>query len=111
MRPGRPGCSRDQDERGQEEAHPGEGGVGRIFDIIVQATPRAATPAADSPEKRRRESPSPIRRVREKEARDLSSRSTSAASSDARLQQDVSVPSRRDKEDVSSKEKSKRTSL
>jgi hypothetical protein len=24
---------------GQEEAHPGKGGVGGIFDIIVQATP------------------------------------------------------------------------
>ncbi len=70
--------------------------------------PRAATPASDSPERRRRESPSPIRRVREKEARDLSSRSTSGASSDARLQRDVSVPSRRDKEDVSSKEKSRK---
>jgi hypothetical protein len=31
--------------------------------------PRAATPAADSPERRRRESPLPIRRVREKERR------------------------------------------
>ncbi len=39
MRPGRPRCSRDQDEGGQDEAHPGKGGVGRIFDIIVQATP------------------------------------------------------------------------
>jgi hypothetical protein len=72
--------------------------------------PRASTPAADSPERRRRDSPSPIRRVREKEksARDLSSRSTSAASSDARLQRDVSLPSRRDKKDVSSKEKSRK---
>ena len=39
MRSGRPGCSRDQDDGGQEEAHPGKGGVSRIFDIIVQATP------------------------------------------------------------------------
>jgi hypothetical protein len=47
--------------------------------------------------------------VREKEkSRDLSPRSTSAASSDARRQRDVSVPSRRDKGDVSSKEKSKK---
>ncbi len=69
--------------------------------------PRAATPAADSPERRQRKSPSPVRRVREK-SRDLSSRSTSAASSDARRRRDVSVPSRRDKEDVSSKEKSKK---
>ncbi len=39
MQPGRPGCSGDQDDGGQEEAHPGKGGVSRIFDIIVQATP------------------------------------------------------------------------
>jgi hypothetical protein len=39
VRAGRPGCSRDQDEGGQEEAHPGKGGVSRIFNIIVQATP------------------------------------------------------------------------
>ncbi len=39
MRSGRPGCSRDQDERGQEEAHPGKGGVGGIFDITIQTTP------------------------------------------------------------------------
>jgi hypothetical protein len=69
--------------------------------------PLAATPAAYSPGRRRRELPSPIRRVREK-SRDLSSRSTSAASSDARRQRDVSVPSRRDKEDVSIKEKSRK---
>ncbi len=29
----------DQDEGGQEEAHPGKGGVSRIFNIVVQATP------------------------------------------------------------------------
>jgi hypothetical protein len=68
--------------------------------------PRAATPATDSPERRRHESPSPIRRVRDR-SRDPSSRSTSAASSAARQQRDVSVPSWRDKEDVSSKEKSR----
>jgi hypothetical protein len=37
--PGRPRSSRDQDERGQEEAHPRDGGVGRFLNIIVQATP------------------------------------------------------------------------
>ena len=36
---GRPGSSRDQDERSQEETHPRDGGVGRILNIIVQATP------------------------------------------------------------------------
>jgi hypothetical protein len=33
----------DQDEGGQEEAHPGKGGVSRILDIIVQATPGGDT--------------------------------------------------------------------
>jgi hypothetical protein len=68
--------------------------------------PRAATPAADSPERRRRESPSPIRRVRER-SKEPPSRSTSAASSTARRQRDRSVSSRRDREDRSSKEKSR----
>jgi hypothetical protein len=72
--------------------------------------PRAATPAADPPERRRRDSPSPIRRggEEEKRAKDPSPRSTSAASADAQLQQEVSVPSRRDKEDVSIKEKDRK---
>ncbi len=39
MRRGRPGSSRDRDEKSQEEAHPWDGGVSRIFNIIVQATP------------------------------------------------------------------------
>ncbi len=39
MRRGRPGSSQDQDERGQEETHPRDGGVSRILNIIVQATP------------------------------------------------------------------------
>jgi hypothetical protein len=47
-------------------------------------------------------------REKEKRARDPSSRSTSAASSDARLQREVSVPSQRDKEDASIKEKSRK---
>jgi hypothetical protein len=49
----------------------------------------------------------PIRRGGEekKRAKDPSPRSTSAASADAQLQQEVSVPSRRDKEDVSTQEK------
>jgi hypothetical protein len=68
--------------------------------------PRAATPAADSPERRRHESPSPIRRVRDR-SREPPSRSTSAASSTARRRRDRSVSSRRDKEDMSSKEKSR----
>jgi len=46
--------------------------------------------------------------IEKERSRDLSSRSTSAASSDARRQRDVSVPSRRDKEDVSSREKSRK---
>jgi hypothetical protein len=96
--------------------------------------PRAATPAADSPRRRRRESPSPVRRVREKSeespspirrvrekseespspvrrARERSrgppSRSTSAASSTVRQPQDRNVSSRRNKEDRSGKEKSR----
>jgi hypothetical protein len=70
---------------------------------------RAATPAADSPERRLHDSPSTIRREREKKrARDPSSRSTSAASSDAQRQREVSVPSQRDKEDASTKEKSRK---
>jgi hypothetical protein len=68
--------------------------------------PRAATPAADSPERRRRESPSPIRRVRER-SREPPSRSTSADSSTARRRQERSVSSRRDREDMSSKKKSR----
>jgi hypothetical protein len=68
--------------------------------------PRAGTPAADSPERRRHETPSPIRRVRDR-SREPPSRSTSAASSTARRQRDRSVSSRRDKEDVSTKEKSR----
>ncbi len=68
--------------------------------------PRAVTPAADSPERRRHESPSPIWRVRER-SREPPSRSTSAASSTARRRRERSVSSRRDKEDVSSKEKSR----
>jgi hypothetical protein len=72
--------------------------------------PRVATPAADPPERRRRDPPSPIRRGGEekKRARDPSPRSTSAASADAQLQQEVSVPSRRDKQDVSIKEKDRK---
>ncbi len=82
--------------------------------------PRAATPAADSPERRRRESPSPIRRVREKSeespsptrrvrerSRGPPSRSTSAASSTERRQRDRNVSSRRDREDRSVKRKEK----
>jgi hypothetical protein len=72
--------------------------------------PRAATPAADPLERRRRDSPSPIRRGGEekKRAKDPSSRSTYAASADAQLQWEVSVPSRRDREDVSIKEKDRK---
>jgi hypothetical protein len=82
--------------------------------------PRAATPAADSPERRRRESPSPIRRVREKSeespspvrrvrerSRGPPSRSTSAASSTEGWQRDRNVSSRRDREDRSVKRKEK----
>ena len=68
--------------------------------------PRVATPAADPPERRRYESPSPIRRVRER-SKEPPSRSTSAASSTARRRRDRSVSSRRDREDMSSKEKSR----
>jgi hypothetical protein len=72
--------------------------------------PRTATPAADSPERWRRDSPSPIWREREKKKRaeDPPSRSTSAASSDAQLQREVTVPSRRDEEDVSIRGKSRK---
>jgi hypothetical protein len=68
--------------------------------------PRVATLAADSPERLRHESPSPIRRVGER-SRERPSRSTSAASSTARRRRDRSVSSRRDREDMSSKEKSR----
>jgi hypothetical protein len=72
--------------------------------------PRAATPAADPSERRRHDSPSPIRRGGEekKRAKDPSPRYTSAASAGAQLQQEVSVPSRRDKEDVSIQEKDRK---
>jgi hypothetical protein len=72
--------------------------------------PRAATPAADPLERRRCDSPSPIRRGGEekKRAKDPSPRSTYAASADAQLQREVSVPSRRYKEDVSIKEKDRK---
>jgi len=39
VRPGGPGCSRGQDERDQEEAHPGKGGVSRVLNIFIQTTP------------------------------------------------------------------------
>jgi hypothetical protein len=69
--------------------------------------PRAATPVADPSERRRHGSPSPIRRGGEekKRAKDPSPRSTSAASTDAKLPQEMTVPSRRDKEDMSIQEK------
>jgi hypothetical protein len=69
--------------------------------------PRAATPAADPSERRQHSSPSPIRRGGEekKRAKDPSPRSTSATSTDAKLLQEMSVPSRRDKEDMSIQEK------
>jgi hypothetical protein len=69
--------------------------------------PRAATPAADPLERRGHYSPSPIRRGREEKerAKDPSPRSTSAASTGAKLPQEMSVPSQRDKEDVSIQEK------
>jgi len=43
VRPGGPGCSGDQDEGSQEEAHPGKGGVSGILNIFVQATPGGDT--------------------------------------------------------------------
>ena len=43
VRPGGPGCSGDQDEGSQEEAHPGKGGVSRILNIFVQTTPGGDT--------------------------------------------------------------------
>ncbi len=43
VRPGRPGCSGDQDERDQEEARPGEGGVSRVLNILIQTTPGGDT--------------------------------------------------------------------
>ncbi len=72
--------------------------------------PREATPAADPSEKRRRDPSSPIRRGGEekKRAKSPSPKSTSAASTDAQLPQEMSVPSRRDKEDMSIQEKDKK---
>jgi hypothetical protein len=64
---------------------------------------REAAPAADSPEKRRRDPPSQTR-VGEKEkqkVRSPSPRPTSAASSGVRLPRETSTPSRRDKKDKS----------
>jgi hypothetical protein len=43
VRPGRPGCSGDQDERDQEEARPGKGGVSRVLNIFIQTTPGGDT--------------------------------------------------------------------
>jgi hypothetical protein len=64
---------------------------------------REAAPAADSPEKRRRDPPSQTR-VGEKQkwvVRSPSPRPTSAASSGARLPQEMSTPRRRDETDKS----------
>ncbi len=69
--------------------------------------PRKATPAADPSEKRRHGSPSLIRRGGEekKRVKSPSPRSTSAASTDAQPPQEMSVPSRGDKKDMSIQEK------
>jgi hypothetical protein len=69
--------------------------------------PREATLAADPSERRRHDSPSPIRRGGEemKRAKSPSPRSTFAASTDVRPPQEMSVPSQRDKKDMSIQEK------
>jgi hypothetical protein len=69
--------------------------------------PREATPAANLKERRRHDPTSPIRRGGEekKRAKSPSPRSTSAASTDAQLPQEMSVPSRGDKKDMSIQEK------
>jgi hypothetical protein len=69
--------------------------------------PQEATPVADPSERWQHDSPSPIRRGGEekKRAKSPSPRSTSAASTNAQLPHEMSVPSRGDKKDMSIQEK------
>ncbi len=102
LRRSRSGGRRDHEERDQEEPHPRrEGGVSRIFNLIVQAVPRAGTggeptgQAAASfvfalPERRERETQS------EESITETASLATSSAP-----QLETSTPSRQDEADNS----------